>query len=127
MAAVPRRSGHMRSGRLASAVTAAMLAVASGCGSTGSATCVSNGIGEVCATSADGAIEFSGAGLEPGSDVTVDYGESEPAIFVVGANGTFDPDSQGLLAYFAGTEFTFGVSAIDDQGGPIEGDITVST
>ena len=33
----------------------------------------------------------------------------------------------GVLALFVGTEFTFTVTATDDQGDPIVGDITVST
>jgi hypothetical protein len=87
--------------------------------------CVLSDVGEVCAEGGDGRVEFSGRDLEPGSEVRFDNDELGPIAFSVEADGALG--SVGVLALVAGTEFTFTVTAIDDQGNPIVGDITVST
>jgi hypothetical protein len=107
---------------------AGALAIATGCGSGSDAVCLRNGAGEVCAEGGDGRVVFSGSGLEPGSEVRFDNDELGPIALPVGADGSLDIDgSVGVLALFAGTDFTFAVTATDDQGDPIVGDITVST
>jgi hypothetical protein len=109
-------------------VGALALGAATGCGSGSDAVCVRSEAGEVCAEGGDGGIEFSGSGLEPGSDVRFDNDQLGPIAFAVDVDGSFDPGgSVGVLALVAGTEFTFAVTATDDQGDPIVGDITVST
>lgn len=71
---------------------------------------------------------FSGGGLEPGSEVRLESDELEAIILRATADGDLDPNGAvGVMAVFAGTEFTFSVDAIDAQGDPIEGEITVST
>lgn len=104
------------------------LATATGCGSGGDAVCLHSDGGEICAEGGDGRIEFSGSGLEPGSEVQLDNDELGPIALPVDADGSLDIEgSVGVLALFAGTEFTFTVTATDDRGEPIVGDITVST
>ena len=104
------------------------LGAATGCGSGGAAVCLRSDAGEVCAEGGDGRIEFTGTGLEPGSEVQFDNDQLGPIALPVDADGSLDIDgSVGVLALFDGTEFTFVVSATDDQGDPIVGDITVST
>jgi len=93
-----------------------------------SAECVSNDIGEVCAEVNDGAINFRGEGLSPGSEVVVDETVVGPITFTADADGSFDPgNSQGLMSVFADTEFTFEVFAVDVDGNPLTGQITIST
>ena len=90
--------------------------------------CLRSDVGEVCAEGGDGRIEFCGIGLEPGSEVQFDNDQLGPIALPVDADGSLDIEgSVGVLALFAGTEFTFTVTATDDQGDPIVGDITVST
>ena len=114
-------------GGLASALALA-LGTATGCGSGSDAVCLSSDAGEVCAEGGDGRIEFSGRGLESGSEVQFDNDELGPIALDVDDDGSLDVDgSVGVLALFAGTEFTFTVTATDDQGELIVGDITVST
>ena len=51
-----------------------------------------------------------------------------PVVLVAEADGSLDPNgTTGVMALFDGTEFTFAVTAVDDQGDTIAGDITVST
>ncbi len=114
--------------RLFAVVVCAVALVASGCGSDSDAVCVSSESGEVCADGSDGGIKFSGSGLEPGSEVRMESDELGQVVLVAEADGSLDPNgAAGVVALFAGTEFTFEVTAIDDQGHPIVGDITVST
>lgn len=109
-------------------IGAAALVVASGCGSGGDAVCLSSDSGEVCAEGGDGQITFSGSGLEPGSEVRMENDQVGPVVLVAEADGSLDPNgTTGVMALFAGTEFTFAVTAVDDQGDTIAGDITVST
>jgi hypothetical protein len=109
-------------------VGALALVTSSGCGSGSDAVCLRSDAGEVCAEGGDGRIEFSGRGLEPGSEVQFDNDELGPIALDVDADGSLDVDgSVGVLALLAGTEFTFAVTATDDQGELIVGDITVST
>ncbi len=118
----------MKRGPLAFVFGAAALVAATGCDSGNDAVCLSSGSGEVCADGGDGRITFSGSGLEPGSEVRVEGGRVDPIVFTVETDGSLiDDGTVGLLALFAGTEFTFAVTASDDQGDPIVGDITVST
>ena len=106
----------------------AALVVASGCGSGGDAVCLSSDSGEVCAEGGDGRITFSGSGLEPGSEVRMENDQVGPVVLVAEADGSLDPNgTTGVMALFAGTEFTFAVTAVDDQGDTIAGEITVST
>ena len=104
------------------------LGTATGCGSGGAAVCLRSDAGEVCAEGGDGRIEFTGTGLEPGSEVQFDNDQLGPIALPVDDDGSLAIEgSVGVLALFDGTEFTFAVSATDDQGDPIVGDITVST
>ncbi len=107
---------------------AVTLVVVSGCGSGSDAVCVSSAAGEVCADGGDGTITFSGNGLEPGSEVRMENDQVGPVVLVAEADGVLDPNGMvGVMALFADTEFTFTVTATDEQGEPIVGDITVST
>ena len=118
----------MRRGPFAVVGGAALLASTAGCGSGNDAVCLSSDVAEVCADGGDGGVVFSGSGLEPGSEVRMENDQVGPVVLVVGADGSLGPDgSVGLVSLFADTEFTFTVAAIDDQGDPIVGDITVST
>jgi hypothetical protein len=108
-------------------LTSSVLAAA-GCGSDSPAVCVSNDVGEVCATNRNGGITFSGAGLQPGSEVQMD-GPSGPFTIDIGRDGSFAPESGsiGFLSAFANTEATFGVIATDENGDQFEGDMTITT
>jgi hypothetical protein len=109
-------------------LVAVTLVLASSCSSGSDAVCVSSESGEVCANGGDGSIKFSGSGLEPGSEVELASGLTDPLVLTVEADGSLDPNGMvGFLSLFADTEVTFAVTAIDDQGEPIVGDITVST
>jgi hypothetical protein len=104
------------------------LGTATGCGSGSDAMCLRSDAGEVCAEGGDGRIEFTGTGLEPGSEVQFDNAELGPIALPVDADGSLDIEgSVGVLALFDGTEFTFTVTATDDRGSSIVGDITAST
>ena len=104
------------------------LAAVAGCGSGSDAVCLSSESGQVCADGGDGRVEFSGSGLEPGSEVRLVNDMSEPVTLTVEPDGSLDPNGMvGFLSFFADTEVTFTVTATDDQGEPIAGDITVST
>ncbi len=106
----------------------AMILVGAACGAGSDAACLSSGSGEVCADGSSGSIEFSGSGLEPGSQVRLESDELGPIVLRVDGDGGLDPaGAAGVVALFSGTDFTFAVSAVDDQGNPIVGDITVST
>ena len=91
--------------------------------------CLSSESGEVCADGGDGRIKFSGSGLKPGSEVVQSRTtELDPIVLTVAEDGSLDPNGAiGVMSMFADTEFTFAVTAIDDQGEPIVGDVTVST
>jgi hypothetical protein len=118
----------MRGRRFATLLVAAALAVASGCGAASDAVCLASEAGEVCADGGDGSIQFSGKGLEPGSTVQIENDPVGPITLEVDADGSVDTNGMvGVLALFAGTEFTFAVTATDDQGELIVGDITVTT
>ena len=104
------------------------LVTATSCGSGSDAVCLRSDAGEVCAEGGEGRIEFSGRGLEPGSEVQFENDLTDPFTFTVEADGSLDPGGTvGVMSLFAGTEFTFTVTATDDQGELIVGDITVST
>jgi hypothetical protein len=107
----------------------AALLVMVGCGSGNSETCISNDVGQVCANGDDGRVTFSGQGLEPGSEIELVGPDETPVMLPVGADGTFDTESGalGFLHVFADTELTFVVSATDDRGDRLEGQLTVST
>ncbi len=110
--------------------SAAVVLVLSGCGAGSSAVCVTNDVGRVCADVSNGVIEFSGRGLEPGSDVRFVSHDANtdprPIVMRVGTDGSFEPDGRGVISMFADTEFTFAVSAIDAKGESIEGDIVIT-
>lgn len=94
----------------------------------GDAVCLSSESGEVCADGGDGGIEFSGSGLEPGSEVRLVNDMTDPLTLTVESDGSLDPNGTvGFLSFFADTEVTFTVTATDERGEPIVGDITVST
>ncbi len=118
----------MIGGRRTGLAVGVMVLVGAACSAGADAVCLSNGSGDVCADGSSGSIEFSGSGLEPGSQVRLTSDELDPVVLRVGADGGLDQGgTTGVLALFSGTEFTFAVSATDDQGNPIVGDITVST
>jgi hypothetical protein len=100
------------------------------CGSTGSSTCLSSDVGEVCADNSDGVVTFRGNGLDPASEVVVRNSKLEDdATFVVDSDGTFEPepDAVGVVTFVADTMITFTISAVDAEGTPIEGEITVTS
>lgn len=104
------------------------LVTATSCGSGSDAVCLRTDTGEVCADGGEGRIEFSGSGLEPGSEVRIENDMTDPLTLIVEADGSLDPDGTvGVMSLFADTEFTFTLTATDDQGDPIVGDITLST
>ena len=106
------------------AALAAVLIVAA-C-SSDSARCVSNHVGEVCANPNDGAVNFRGDGLLPGSEVVVGETVVGPLKYTVGDDGSFDPgSSSGVMAVFADTEFTFDVTATDADGNALTGQIEI--
>jgi hypothetical protein len=109
-------------------VAGVWMIVGAACSTGSDAVCLSGGSGEVCADGSGGSIQFSGSGLEPGSEVRLESDELGPVVLRVDADGALDPTgAAGVLVLFSGTEFTFTVSATDDRGDPIVGDITVST
>ncbi len=109
-------------------MVALALGPSTGCGSGSDALCLRSDAGEVCAEGGDGRIEFSGSGLAPGSEVRLENDLTDPVTLTVEADGSLDPGGTvGVMSLFADTEFTFTVTATDDQGAAIVGDITVST
>jgi len=118
---------------------AVVIVALSGCGSHKSTECVSSERGEVCATSEGGAITFTGHGLKAGSKVAIatvaqiprtSEPEQSRSTLDVGEDGTLVTAEQGqvgFLSVFADTKVTFTVSATDEDGVPIEGDLVLST
>jgi hypothetical protein len=106
-------------------VVVALLVATTGCGDDATVECVSNEVGEVCAV-AEGGVNFRGSGLSPGSEVVLGEPTVGPITFAVNDDGSFDPSS-GVLALFAGTEFTFDVIATDANGDPLTGRIVIAT
>ncbi len=100
-----------------------------GCSSDGSAACISNEVGDVCADDSNGAITFSASGLAPGSEVQVIGPEEQSFVLQVDGDGAYAPPagSVGFLYYIANTELTFIVTATDSDGELLEGDIVIST
>ncbi len=118
----------MRCRAIGGAVGALALGAATACGAVSDAVCVSSDVGEICAERGEGRIAFSGTGLEPGSEVQIDNEELGPITLVVDDDGTLDTaGAVGVVALFAGTEFTFTVTATDGRGDPLAGELTVST
>jgi hypothetical protein len=117
-----------RSGRsLIPPVILVLAALAAGCGSDDDSGCVFTDVGEVCADT-DVSITFSGRGLQPESDVSIDNPEVGPMVFAVGADGQFgsgDRGEVGVLSFVADTEFAFTVKAVDADGEELEGVIVV--
>ena len=101
------------------------LMMVSGCGTSESAECLTNDVGEVCAVSSDGLIEFSGSGLTPDSEVLIDHPELTTSSYQVGPDGSFEPGSRGVIVASVGAEtaFAFRISAIDAEGQPFDGDL----
>ena len=114
--------------RSMAALTASVVILATSACSSERAECVSHDVGEVCAEVNDGAINFHGDGLLPGSEVVVQETVVGPMVYPVGDDGSFDlGNSQGLMSVFADTEFTFEVFAVDADGNPLTGQIEIST
>ena len=114
--------------RSMAALTASVVILATFACSSERAECVSHDVGEVCAEVNDGAINFHGDGLLPGSEVVVQETVVGPMVYPVGDDGSFDlGNSQGLMSVFADTEFTFEVVAVDADGNPLTGQIEIST
>jgi hypothetical protein len=101
------------------------LALATSCGSDSDTVCVSNDVGEVCADNADGQIAFTGNGLDPTSDVTIENSQVGPILYDVDVDGELGSDGSGVMSFIADTEFTFTVYAVDADGQPLVGDIVI--
>ena len=99
--------------------------IAASCGSGGDTVCVSSDIGRVCADNSGGQIAFSGRGLDPENDVTVENDQVGPIVYGVDADGDLESGASGVLSYVADTEFTFTVYAVDADGAPFVGDIVI--
>jgi hypothetical protein len=99
------------------------------CGADGSAACVSNEVGNVCAGTSGGGITFSGSGLLPGSGVQMEGPDDASFVLQVGEDGSLDSDSGavGFLYAFPDVELTFALSAIDINGNPLEGALVISS
>ena len=108
-------------------VTVAVAALVGGCAADDSAVCLTNERAEVCATPAEGAVEFSGSGLAPGTEVLIDHPVVGASVYRVGDDGTFDPAGRGVLSFVAGTPLTFTVAAIDSDGQSLEGQLVVTS
>ena len=114
--------------RTVGGLAAAVALGTTGCESGSEAVCLRSDAGEVCAEGGDGRIEFSGSGLAPGSEVRIENDMTDPLTLIVEADGSLEPGGTvGVMSLFADTEFTFTLTATDDQGDPIVGDITLST
>ena len=100
-------------------------AIAASCGSGGDTVCVSNDVGRVCADNSDGQIAFSGRGLDPEHDVTIENPQVGPIVYGVDADGELRSDASGVLSFIADTEFMFTVYAVDADGEPLIGDIVI--
>lgn len=98
-----------------------------GCGSGGDAVCVSTDVGRVCADNSDGQIAFSGRGLDPENDVTIENPQVGPILYGVDADGELESNGSGVMSFIADTEFTFTVYAVDADGEPFVGDIVISS
>ena len=107
----------------------AVVLVTAGCGSDSSAVCTSNGVGEVCAESSDGQVDFTGRGLEPGSEVEIEGPDDAAFVLAVGPDGSLTPvpGATGFLYAFADADLVVIVSAVDSAGTPFDGEIVVST
>jgi hypothetical protein len=108
-------------------VSVAVTALVGGCGAEDSAVCLTNELAEVCATPVEGAIEFSGSGLTPGTEVLIDHPVVGASVYRVGDDGTFDPAGRGVLSFVAGAPLTFTVAAIDSGGRSLEGQLVVTS
>lgn len=110
-------------------VYASAVLLMAGCGSGGSESCVSNEVGEVCADGGEGRVTFNARGLEPGSEIELVGPDDASVVLPVGPDGTYEMESgaQGYLSVFADTEVRFTVSAVDDGGNRLDGQLAVST
>lgn len=108
-------------------VAAIAVALAGGCGADDSAICLTNDGAEVCATPRDGAIEFRGSGLAPGSSVLIESTRVGESVYRVDDDGTFEPGGRGVLSFITGTPFTFTVSATTSDGNALDGQIIVGS
>ncbi len=104
---------------------AGAVVIAAGCGSGGDTVCVSSDVGRVCADNSDGQIAFTGRGLDPENDVTIENSQVGPIVYGVDADGELDSDGSGVMSFIADTEFTFSVYAVDADGEPFIGDIVI--
>lgn len=96
-----------------------------GCSSSGSSTvCLSGRTGEICAEGPSSAVALTATGLMPGSEVVVESATFGSARFVVAADGTLD-GAVGAVSVAAPATVRFDISAVDGDGTPIEGRITL--
>jgi len=106
-------------------------AVLSSCGSGATTTCLSTEVGEVCAVSQDGAVTFSGRGLEPGSQVLISAAEVDgsASMYEVDRDGELVARNGdvGFVSFIADTDFAITVSAVDQNGEAVDGTIVIST
>ena len=109
---------------VAVAVVAAGL-IAASCASSGDTVCVSNDVGRVCADNSDGQIAFTGRGLDPENDVTIENPQVGPIVYGVDPDGELDSYGSGVMSFIADTEFIFAVYAVDADGEPFVGDIVI--
>ena len=101
--------------------------IAASCGSGDDTVCVSSDVGRVCADNAGGQIAFSGRGLDPANDVTIENPQVGPIVYGVDGDGELDAAGSGVLSFIADTEFIFTVYAVDADGEPFVGDIEISS
>lgn len=105
--------------------------VVSACGSGATSECLSTEVGEVCAVSEEGAVTFNGNGLEPGSQVSISAAEVDApnTILEVDQDGELVAKNGevGFLSFIAGIDFTFTVTAVDENGEAVDGEIVIST
>ena len=87
--------------------------------------CVSSDVGRVCADNSDGQIAFSGRGLDPANDVTIENSQVGPIVYGVDLEGELDSYGSGVLSFVADTEFTFTGYAVDADGEPLVGDVVI--
>lgn len=99
--------------------------VLASCGSGGDAVCVSTDVARVCADNSDGQIAFSGRGLDPENDVTIENARVGPIVYGVDAGGELGSYGSGVMSFIADTEFTFTVYAVGADGQPLVGDIVI--
>lgn len=108
-------------------VVASAAALVGGCGADESTTCLTNDLAEICATPSQGAIEFNGSGLTPGSDVLIASPQVGESVYRVDDDGRFEPGGRGVLSFVAGTSLTFTVEATDSDGHVLDGKIVVES